>query len=77
MPPPLTLTSHRADLQLTHDLPDAHHDPRDANQAFSRRPELRGGPDAGPVHAAVEGQLQAYGGGGSDFSPAYSRADPR
>lgn len=55
-PPPHDLNP---EPKLTHDFPDAHHDPGDADQAFGRRSELRGRPDAGPVDAAVEGQLQA------------------
>lgn len=58
------------ELKPTHDLPDAHHDPRDADQAFGRRSELRGRPDAGPVDAAVEGQLQAWR-ASSELSPAH------
>lgn len=54
------------DWKLTHDFPDAHHDPGEANQAFGRCAELGGGPDAGPVNAAVEGQLQAWREGGRE-----------
>lgn len=56
--------------KLTHDFPDAHHDPGDADQAFGRRSELGGRADAGPVDAAVEGQLQAWR-ASSELSPAH------
>lgn len=44
--------------KLTHDLPDSDHDPWDPDQTFRRLAKVRRGADAGPVDAAVEGELQ-------------------
>lgn len=70
--PPATPARPPQGCRLTQDFPDAHHDPGDADQAFSRRSKLRGGADAGPVDTAVEGQLQAWGGRGQAHTSVFT-----